>query len=209
MTKPNFRPIAPLDVDDHPRKAARAALDMLAILHDLNAKDAFGFHAPQIGLGNVQIGIGLNTGEGCVGNLGSTTRFDYSVVGDTVNVAARIESTTKAAGWPILLSESTAAACSGFAILKGGSMALKGKSLPATLYALIGDEKLGQTAEWKQLHDLHGALLAARENGDLASARRLMGECQAVTSHNLSLFHGALLEAHEPDIPASKMEPIG
>ncbi|HSO48068.1 MAG TPA: adenylate/guanylate cyclase domain-containing protein, partial [Rhizobiaceae bacterium] len=108
---------APLDVEDHPRKAARAALEMMERLKDLNARDEFGFHRPELGLGDVQIGIGLNSGEGCVGNMGSVNRFDYSVVGDTVNVAARIESTTKPAGWYILLSETTAAGCPDFAIL--------------------------------------------------------------------------------------------
>ncbi len=83
---------APLDVDDHRRKAVRAALDMIAIVEELNRTDAFGFKAAGKGLDDIQIGIGLNSGDACVGNMGSMSRFNYSVVGDTVNVAARIES---------------------------------------------------------------------------------------------------------------------
>lgn len=182
---------APLDVADHPRKAARAALDMMAVLKELNANDAFGFHGPELGLGDVQIGIGLNTGEGCVGNMGSTNRFDYSVVGDTVNVAARIESTTKPAGWTILLSQTTAAACSDFAILKGGSMPLKGKSLPATLYALIGDETLAKTADWQALLAAHQAFLEALAS-DRAKAAILARKCRALAPVDLSAFYDAM-----------------
>jgi adenylate cyclase len=184
---------APLDVEDHPRKAARAALEMMERLHELNAADAFGFQRPEVGLGDVQIGIGLNTGEGCVGNMGSESRFDYSVVGDTVNVAARIESTTKPAGWYILLSETTAAGCPDFAILRGGSMPLKGKSKPATLYALIGDEKLAETAKWQKMSDLHEKFLAALAEGAWGDADRLSHECLAAAPVDLSQFYGALM----------------
>ncbi len=185
---------APLDVADHPRKAARAALLMMEVLDKLNKDDAFGFHAAPIALGDVQIGIGLNTGEGCVGNMGSTNRFDYSVVGDTVNVAARIESTTKPAGWPILLSESTAVACPDFAILKGGKMPLKGKSQPATLYALIGDEQMAATQQFQALLAAHDAFLEALATGkgdpELLSAR-----CLEISQVDLSAFHAALMES--------------
>ena len=184
---------APLDVDDHPRKAALAALDMLRIVRELNASDAFGFHDPAMGLGDVGIGVGLNTGPGCVGNMGSSSRFDYSVVGDTVNVAARIESTTKPAGWPILLSEATAEACAGFAILRGGAMPLKGKSKPAMLYALIGDEALAMTAQWKETEALHKDFLAAVEARDAALAKRKSLACLAAAPVDLSDFHAALL----------------
>jgi adenylate cyclase len=197
---------APLDVEDHPRKAARAALDMMAALKELNERDAFGFHRPEMGLGDVQIGIGLNTGEGCVGNMGSTNRFDYSVIGDTVNVAARIESTTKPAGWFILLSEATAASCPDFAVLKGGSMPLKGKSKPATLYALIGDERLASTSQWRELAGLHDRFLAACEQADAEAAREMSFRCMKTASVDLSAFYDALLQqlAAAPAKPAAE-----
>nr|MCU0790868.1 adenylate/guanylate cyclase domain-containing protein [Nitratireductor sp.] len=184
---------APLDVEDHPRKAARAALEMMERLKELNARDEFGFHRPEVGLGDVQIGIGLNTGEGCVGNMGSANRFDYSVVGDTVNVAARIESTTKPAGWYILLSEATAAGCPDFAILKGGTMPLKGKSKPATLYALIGDEKMAQTQQWSELTALHSEFLKVLDEGAWGEAEKISRDCIAKAPVDLSAFYGALM----------------
>jgi len=178
---------APLDVPEHERKAARAALEMVTIVDRLNAEDAFGFHRPELGLGDVQVGIGVNSGMGCVGNMGSDTRFNYSVVGDTVNVAARIESSCKAVGWPVLLSETTAGACAGFAMLEAGSIALKGKSAPATLFALIGDETLAATAEWKQLAECHARFVADRADparaGDLSA---LTSACLAAAPPELA-----------------------
>ncbi len=156
---------APLDVQDHPRKAAHAALQMLERLQALNKQDAFQFHTSRYHLGDVEIGIGLNTGEGCVGNMGSVSRFDYSVIGDTVNVAARIESSCKGVGWPILLSQSTADACTGMAILKAGIVELKGKSEPAPLYALVGDEDFAHSPMFRKLVPLHNNLIKELDRG--------------------------------------------
>ncbi|MEM7463775.1 MAG: adenylate/guanylate cyclase domain-containing protein [Pseudomonadota bacterium] len=184
---------APMDVENHPEKAARAALIMLETVDRLNAEDAFGFKAENKGLGDVQIGIGLNTGEGCVGNMGSDARFDYSVIGDTVNVASRIESSCKAVGWPLLISQSTAEQCPGFAMLEAGSIALKGKSKPAALYALVGDEELGQTADWQELAGVHRKLLDACDTGNEAEARHLMKACLALAPFNMDQFYQNLL----------------
>lgn len=127
---------APLDVADHPVKAAHAALDMIKIVKELNDRDAFGFKSGPHKLGDVHIGIGLNSGPGCVGNMGSSSRFNYSVIGDAVNVASRIEASCKQVGWPILLSQTTATACKSMALLEAGSITLKGKAQPATLTRL-------------------------------------------------------------------------
>jgi adenylate cyclase len=185
---------APLAVEDHPIKAARAALEMIEIVGKLNAADQFGFHKPEIGLGNVQIGIGLNTGLGCVGNMGSASRFDYSVVGDTVNVAARIESSCKAIGWPILLSETTAEHCAGLAFLEAGEIALKGKSRPAKLFALIGDEKLAETPDWKTLLIRHAQLMKAIRAGRRANFSGLKRDCLAIAPPGLEHFYGQLTD---------------
>ena len=152
---------APLDVADHPTKAAKAALEMMRVAEKLNKDDAFGFKRHNKGLGDVQIGIGMSTGKGCVGNLGSTNRFDYSVVGDTVNVASRVESSCKAVGWPVLLAQSTAQECPDLATLRAGEIELKGKSEPQLLYALLGDESLKSSDDFTGLKHHHETLMRA------------------------------------------------
>jgi adenylate cyclase len=127
---------APLDVDDHPRRAAEAALGMSAALAELNRTDAFGLGPDR----PVSIGIGINTGIACVGNMGTFRRLNYSAVGDTVNTAARIESACKEAGAEILLSEETASRLTGFRTRFAGNINLKGKSTAKKVFALEGPQ---------------------------------------------------------------------
>ena len=94
----------------------------------------------------VAIGIGINTGIACVGEIGAENRFNYSAVGDSVNTTARIESMCKDVGFDILVSGATAERLTGFAMLEAGSRSLKGKSAKTALYLLVGDEELARTA---------------------------------------------------------------
>lgn len=148
---------APLDVPDHCAKATRAALAMRETLAELNARDAFGFGAGH----EVAIGIGIHTGLACVGNMGAETRFNYSAVGDTVNVASRIESACKEIGFDILVSADTAKALAGYALLDAGALALRGKSDRTDLYAVIGDEQVAASREFAELEAVHGRLVEA------------------------------------------------
>ena len=148
---------APVDVADHPAKAVRAALAMRETLAGLNATDAFGFGADY----TVGIGIGIHTGLACVGNMGAESRFNYSAVGDAVNVAARIEGCCKEVGFDILVSETTAAALPTFALLDAGALGLKGKSSRARLYAIVGDETVGLSASFALLETAHQTLVEA------------------------------------------------
>lgn len=161
---------APLNVDEHPRKACLAALEMLTKVEEMNAADAFGFKSR--GLPPVTIGIGISTGDGCVGNLGSATRFDYSVVGDTVNIAARLESASKDAGWPILVSGETRALAGDLAFLDAGSLPLKGKSKPIPVHALVGNADHARTGEFKELSLACSNLAQAGSNGRKRQAAR-------------------------------------
>lgn len=148
---------APIDVANHPQKAVRAALGMRETLARLNAEDAFGFGAGQ----DVRIGIGIHTGLACVGNMGSEARFNYSAVGDTVNIAARIEAACKDVDFDVLVSEATAQALPDFALLDAGSLGLKGKTTRTRLFAVAGDESLAASPAFAELRGLHERLVEA------------------------------------------------
>ncbi len=152
---------APLSVEDHPRKACRAALKMIQTVEALNGTDEFGFRRNGIGLDDIRIGIGLATGDVCVGNTGSASRFNYSVIGDTVNVAARIEGETKTIDWPILVSDATARAVPNMATLPVGDLVLRGKSHQLAIHALIGDEVYARSPGFARIQASHSRLCAA------------------------------------------------
>ncbi|GAB5375312.1 MAG: adenylate/guanylate cyclase domain-containing protein [Acuticoccus sp.] len=124
---------APLDDPRHAAHAAETALDMLKALEQFNRD----YHDTYP---DVAIGIGLNTGECCVGNLGSTARFDYSVIGDDVNVASRLEGQTKTYGMPILIGPRTAAEVveHGYKVISLDNIKVKGKDIPIEIFALVG-----------------------------------------------------------------------
>lgn len=185
---------APVEVADHPLRACRAALAMRVTLDDLNARDAFGFAARGRSDLQVRIGIGINTGNACVGNMGSERRFNYSVVGDAVNVASRIESHCKEMGVDILISESTAQAVPDLAMLEAGEVMLKGKSRALKLFALVGDETLAATPEFCELASLHASLVAHVERLDNAGARITLESCRALAGPRLTLFYNRYAE---------------
>ena len=111
---------SPLDLDEHEQRAVACAQDMRTAIKALQKE------LPE----PIAIGIGVNTGEAVVGNMGSDTRFDYSAIGDAVNTAARLESATKEAGVDILIGERTAEKVDGCSLhdtikVKGKEKALK------------------------------------------------------------------------------------
>jgi adenylate cyclase len=160
---------APLDDPDHPRNAARAALAMVEQLKVMNA--AGPRDSGRIWPGEVKIGIGLNTGLCCVGNMGSAQRLSYSLIGDTVNLAARIEGLTKIYGTPIALGGEIAARLEGFALLELDRVRVVGRDMPETLYALIGDEQTAARKDFQALATAQTAMLAAYRACDWKAAR--------------------------------------
>jgi adenylate cyclase len=146
---------APVDVADHPRRACEAALAMRARLHTLNTSG---------GLEGIAIGIGLSTGDALVGNMGLESRFDYSAIGDTVNVASRVEGESKLVGFDIVASDSTRRAVPDFAWLEAGTVALKGKANRLPIHILVGDAALGASPRFVALHEAHLAWLAGHDD---------------------------------------------
>jgi len=113
---------APLDLENHEEAAVLCAKEI---------QDQF--KSSKI---SVEIGIGVNTGPAVVGNMGSETRFDYTAIGDTVNLAARLESSTKEVGKDIVIGESTAKACS-FPLAVLPSITVKGKQDRINIFTLM------------------------------------------------------------------------
>ncbi|TNE59788.1 MAG: adenylate/guanylate cyclase domain-containing protein [Sphingomonadales bacterium] len=150
---------APLDDPDHHRNAARAALEMSAKLAELNqlqpGKD--GIVWPD----DVRIGIGLNSGTCCVGNMGSKQRLSYSLIGDTVNVASRLEGLTKQYGVEIIVGEDMAAHLRDFALLELDHVRVVGRDNPERIYCLLGDEVMADGHEFAELTRVHAATMAA------------------------------------------------
>ena len=114
---------APLDDEDHAEHAVLTALAMVRALDVLNAEWR------EFGMPRLDIGIGINTGEMVAGNIGSDTIMSYTVIGDAVNLGARLESLNKEYGTRIIISEATRSRLKGqYDIRPLGSVTVKGKS---------------------------------------------------------------------------------
>ncbi|HEY0034414.1 MAG TPA: adenylate/guanylate cyclase domain-containing protein, partial [Devosia sp.] len=151
---------APVDVPRHALQACEAALDMRLALRRLNAT--------QTTAEPISIGIGIATGPALVGNLGFEERFDYSCIGDTVNIASRLESACKTLGYDILVTKETSAAASELALLPAGAIMLKGLSTAEQVFLLVGSASLAMTEPFKTLAHTHHALLSAFQRGETA-----------------------------------------
>ena len=140
---------APLDDPDHADHACESALAMLTELDRVNRELAAEAAVEGRAFHPIAIGIGLNTGECVVGNMGSDERFSYTAIGDAVNLAARIEGQSKTYGVPIILGEATRAAAPSWATLELDLIILRGKAEAVRIYALLGDAAYARTAEFE------------------------------------------------------------
>jgi adenylate cyclase len=152
---------APLDDADHAMNACRSALAMLEGLKLLNETRERESEESGSRFIPVRIGIGLNTDICCVGNMGSDQRFDYSVLGDGVNLASRLEGQSKYYGMTIVIGEKTYAAVQDFAVMELDVMKVKGKTEAVRIFGLMGDERLAETAKWKAFLHTHQEMLQA------------------------------------------------
>ena len=127
----------------------------------------------------LKVGVGLNTGECVVGNMGSEQRFDYSVLGDAVNLAARLEGQSKNYGVDIVIGEDTyQIAKQSFATIELDLIAVKGKEEAVQIYALLGDEKQKEDASFQKLCEQHETMLRTYRSQDWGGARRLINDCR-------------------------------
>jgi adenylate cyclase len=186
---------APLQTRDHPRQACLATLGMFKALEELNARE----EVP------IKIGVGLNTGMCCVGNLGSEQRFNYSAIGDSVNVASRVESLTKQYALQILITENTAAHVEDLALLEADLVRVVGRAEPLAIFALVGDDAHAKSPEFQALRAAHARMIAAYRRQRFAEAQEALMEARKAASPPLRAFYAiyeeriaALVESPPP-----------
>ncbi|WP_302053810.1 CHASE2 domain-containing protein [Sphingomonas tagetis] len=180
---------APLDDPEQHENAARAALAMLARLDALNRE--MPARTGQPWPGEVRIGIGLNAGPCCVGNMGSAQRLSYSLIGDTVNLTSRIEGLTKFYGVPIAMGQTLRERIPQFATVAIDLVQVVGRDTPEEVSALIGDEQLEQDSVFRQFAQAHQAMLDAYRGRDWSAAIELLDtQAAAARKFGLDTVHG-------------------
>ena len=196
---------APLTDQQHEHNACKAALDMLQRLDALNKEREV--EATELGQTSkpLDVGIGINTGECVVGNMGSDLRFDYSVLGDSVNLASRLEGQSKTYGIKIILGEATAAAVrDSFAVLELDLLVVKGKSEPESVWTLLGDAHVLRQPEFECLAGNHAQLLARYRARDFEGAGAQLEKCWSMGgAFGLDGFY----ELYRERIAAFKQDP--
>ena len=181
---------APLDDPAHAIHAVRSALEMRETLVRLNAE--WKERAEQSGrrFHEVKFGIGLNTGECSVGNMGSIQRFDYSALGDEVNIASRLEGSSKQFGVDIVASAATRDEAPQFAWLEIDHVRLKNKTRTVAVYTLAGGEAYAGSEEFQHLGALHEDILKAYRARRFAAAKQMASDAAHLAPANIrGLYH--------------------
>jgi adenylate cyclase len=174
---------APIDDAEHEAGACDAALEMLARAEALNvelkreAETSGGVYMP------LRIGIGLNSGPCVVGNMGSDFKFNYSVLGDTVNLASRLESRTKDYRLSLVIGSRTAEkARAKFATMEIDLIQVKGKKQPELVFTVLGRTEVADDPRCGQLCDLNAQMLAAYRKQHWDEAQSLIDRCRKVAN---------------------------
>lgn len=162
---------APVDEEKHAYHAAMSALEMIKNVDELNTarEQELAGQTDEIYL-PINVGVGINTGPCTVGNMGSDIRFDYTALGDTVNLASRLEGQSKPYGLPIVIGENTASVIPELATYEIDLIRVKGKNEPARIYALAGDETYAQSDDFVSFRALNRTMLSAYRTQDWESA---------------------------------------
>jgi len=197
---------APLPEPEHARQACATALAMVAGLPRFNEELKSDALYGDFDFGRFRCGIGINTGPCLVGNIGSDQRFDYSVLGNTVNLASRVEGQCKTYGVAIIVGDSTREAAPEFAALELDLIRVRGKRNAARIHALLGDPEVAGSPAFTGLAAAHEAMLAAYRGQHWAAAKASTEQCRALaTDWDLDLLYDeyerriAVFAADPPD----------
>ncbi|GLQ07191.1 guanylate cyclase [Sneathiella chinensis] len=181
---------APMSDPDHALHAVLAARDMQRELMSLNfqlqknAEEAGHVFTP------IKVGIGINTGSCVVGNMGSEHHFDYSVLGDAVNLASRLEGQCKAYGVDIIVGDQTAQAVEGMTFLELDLLAVKGKMQAVRIFAFLDEKREDSRAKavGEAFFPLHNRFLHAYRAKQWAEARGLLSRCLTLRPDLATLY---------------------
>ena len=185
---------APLDDALHPSHACSAALRMMREMRELNDRWRQEAEAKDRPYKPVKLGIGLNTGICCVGNLGSETRFDYSVIGDNVNVASRLEGQSKTYEVGTIVGETTTLRAPDFAFLELDFLKVKGRTEATRIFALLGDNALKQSQAFIDLTARHNEFLNRYRARDWNAAASLARDCAHMNMNGLDRLYALYSE---------------
>jgi adenylate cyclase len=170
---------APVDDAEQEANACEAALEMLSRAETLNdelkheAEVNGGVYMP------LRIGLGLNTGPCVVGNMGSDFRFNYSVLGDTVNLASRLEARTKDYRIPVVIGSRTAeGAKQKFAVMEIDLIMVKGKKQPEAVFTVLGPSQVEADPRCGELREINAQMLGRFRSQQWDNALELVARCR-------------------------------
>jgi adenylate cyclase len=196
---------APLDDPDHADRACETTLAMVRELEQINR--TLQEEAARDGktLPPIHIGVGLNSGDCVVGNMGSDDRFAYTAMGDAVNLASRLEGQSKTYHVTIVIGEETRLRAPSWAALELDLIAVKGKAEAVHIYTLLGDSAMARTPEFQALSKDHDAMLACYRAQDWDGAQATLERCRPA-QRGLADFYGVYEEriAHYRENPPGK-----
>jgi adenylate cyclase len=186
---------APLDDPDHAVHACRSAIAMASKMESLNRQWSERAVAEQRPFKPVRIGIGINSGSCCVGNLGSALRFDYSAIGDDVNLTSRLEGLSKIYGLTAVIGEQTMAVAP-FPALELDAVRVKGRNRPTKLFTFL--ELLHhERAQLDRLQLIHAQFLEAYRAQHWTDAESIIAKCRAVGITRLEPYYALFLSRIE------------
>jgi adenylate cyclase len=179
---------APLDDAEHADHACAAALAMLNELDRINIELEKEAVAENRKFQPLHVGVGINSGECVVGNMGSDERFAYTAMGDAVNLASRLEGQTKTYHVGIILGEAARQAAPSWAALELDLIAVKGKQEAVRIFGLLGDAELSRSTGFLAHTERHDRMLSCFRAQDWAGARAALAECAANSSELVGFY---------------------
>jgi adenylate cyclase len=191
---------APIDDADHPKTAVRTGLNMLKAVEKFNDKIV------AEGRPAIAMGAGINTGLGYIGEMGSSARHSYDILGDAVSTAARIESKCKEYGCVLLVGGATVERCKDdFFFLKIDDLAVKGKSVGIAIYTVL-DTDVGAMSEYLQTQPEHDRMHSLYRAQDFKGAIELCNSLKGEFDGKMDKYYDMWIERCEfqltQDLPA-------